>query len=429
MAEGNRLLGVHVLGPGFGETIIIELPNGEFGVVDSFAARFTGPPALEYLRVNHPTLTKLKFVALTHPHADHCMGMSHYFDKFAVEEFWYFHSFALHTCMGFFKAMHAKKTEDAVEKALDLPSGSVWLDALKLRDAVDKQCTVHPRSLMATKTIELCGGNVTAKILTPNDTSIWRYNRILAETTEKLLDDGPKLDANWDPSGLPHNQASGSILFEYGQTRILLMADAEDDLWTDLTDEQGDVPIPKVNFIKGAHHGSENGYQNKIYNCAADKSTVLVLTPFNRHKYPLPTCDGIKRLLPHVREIYCTNSVEASKASGLAWMCTTTRPSLSLPPEWVADCRANPKLLSLLDNQQTAHPFQGGSIVVPRKWMHNCQKRPDLLQLLCPPLRNSKVTAHRPNLVDEFRVSMKFDDSGNVVDQYIGWGVGHLSGT
>lgn len=422
------MLGVHVLGPGFGETIIIELPNGEMGVVDSFAARFTGPPALEYLRVNHPTLKKLKFVALTHPHADHCMGMSRYFDKYEVEEFWYFHSFALHTCMGFFKAMHSKKTEDAVEKALGLPSGSVWIDALKLRDAVDRQGTVRPRSLMATRTIELCGGAVTAKIVTPNDVSVWRYNNMLATTTEELLDDGPKLDPNWDPSSLPHNQASGSILFEYGQTRILLMADAEDDLWADVTNEQGDSPLPKVHFIKGAHHGSKNGYNGKIYACAADKNTVLVITPFNRHKYPLPTGEGVNYLLPHVKDVYCTNSVEACDASGLAWKCVTTRPSPALPPEWIADCRANPRLLSLLDDQQAKYPYSPGAVPLPRKWTHDCQMRPELLQLLCPPLRNRKVTAQRPDLVNEFRVSMKYDNRGNVVDRFIGWGVGHLPG-
>ena len=32
------MLGVHVLGPGFGESIIIELPGGEVGVIDSFIA-------------------------------------------------------------------------------------------------------------------------------------------------------------------------------------------------------------------------------------------------------------------------------------------------------------------------------------------------------------------------------------------------------
>jgi hypothetical protein len=223
------LLGVHILGPGFGETIIIELPDGEIGVIDSFAARHTGPPALEFLRVNFPGVAKLKFVAVTHPHADHCIGMCRYFDQFVVEEFWYFHSFTLHTCTGFFKAMHDNGTHDAVEKALDLPAGSVWIDALRLKRAIEKQGdSVRKRSLLANKSVDLCGGSVSAKFLTPNDVSVWRYNQILAKATTSLLNDGPKLDPNWNPSGLPHNQASGALLFEYGQTRILLISSFPD---------------------------------------------------------------------------------------------------------------------------------------------------------------------------------------------------------
>lgn len=42
------------------------------------------------------------------------------------------------------------------------------------------------------------------------------------------MEDGPTLAPDWDPGGLPHNQASGVILLEYGQTRLLFMADAED---------------------------------------------------------------------------------------------------------------------------------------------------------------------------------------------------------
>jgi hypothetical protein len=34
----------------------------------------------------------------------------------------------------------------------------------------------------------------------------------------------------------------------------------------------------------------------------------------------------------------------------------------------------------------------------------------------------------RPHLNDEFRVSMSYDEKGNVRDKYVGWGVGHLSG-
>ncbi|MGP0062042.1 MAG: MBL fold metallo-hydrolase [Isosphaeraceae bacterium] len=423
------MLGVHVIGPGYGESIVIELPDGQVGIIDSFGTRHTGPPTLEFLRARYPKLRKLRFVALTHPHADHCMGMSCYFDAYDVEEFWVFHSFLEHTCMGYFKAMRDKGASDAVEKALGLPAGSIWFEALRIKDAVkEKKGAIAPRFLMAGAHSELCGGRVTARFLTPNDEGKWRYGEILADASAKLMADGPKLNPDWDPSGLPHNQASGAILFEYGDTRILLMADAEDDLWQDLIKEKGDSPLPKAHYIKGAHHGSANGYNSKIYACAADKKTVVVITPFNRHRYPPPTSEGVGHLRPHVKEVLCTNSAEACQSSGLPWKRIAPQPTPALPPEWAVDCRVDTRRLSLLASEQAKHPYVQGSVRIPTRWLHDCQGRPELLQLLCEELRNRKVVGPRPHLNDEFRVSMSYDDKGNVRDRYIGWGVGHLPG-
>lgn len=63
-----------------------------------------------------------------------------------------------------------------------------------------------------------------------------------------------------------------------------------------------------------------------------------------------------------------------------------------------------------------------------KRILHNLSERPELLQLLCEPIRNRKVLVPRQELVDEFRVSVTYDNSGNIVDRYIGWGVGHLAG-
>lgn len=188
--------------------------------------------------------------------------------------------------------------------------------------------------------------------------------------------------------------------------------------------------LPKANSIKASHHGSANGFNATIYDWAADKNTVVVMTPFNRHRNPLPTSEGVERVRPYVKELYCTNCVEARKASGLAWQEMGPGPSQSpaLPVEWAVDCRDDRRRLSLLANQQETHPYVAGAISIPRRWLHACQKNPELIQLLCRELRNHKVVGPRPWLSDEFRLSLTYDDGGNVVDRHVGWGVGRLPG-
>ena len=420
------MLGVHVIGPGFGESIVIELPTGEVGVIDSFVARHTDPPVLNFLREQFPSLARLKFVALTHPHADHCMGVSCFFEKYVVEEFWVFHSFIQHACMGFFKSMFDKGTADTVEKDLDLPGGSTFLQALKLRKAVKKRGDqLTKRFLIANHESEVCKG-VRVKFLTPNHAGQWRYSESLGKALQKLVQDGPSLSPEWDPGRLPHNQACGAILFEHGETRVLLMADAEDDLWQDLIDTQ-ELPLPTVNFIKAAHHGSINGYHSEIYKLVADKGTIIVLTPFNRHEHPLPTQEGLECLKRHSSDVLCTNAVAARASSRLDWRPIKTNASPPLPLEWAATCRANPALLSLLEDQQKGHPYTAGAVRIPRKWLHDCQAQPRLIQLLCAELRNNHVVAPRDCLTDEFRVSIFYDDKGKEQRRDIGWGVGQLS--
>src|SRR5687768_11084144 len=93
MPEHLRL---HVLGGAAGESIVLGLPGGKWGVVDCYC-RDVGSPA------RNPTLQLLKqegareleFVCLTHPHDDHYRGMSHLFESFPVRNFWRFGALSL----------------------------------------------------------------------------------------------------------------------------------------------------------------------------------------------------------------------------------------------------------------------------------------------------------------------------------------------
>src|SRR4051812_30004220 len=95
VARKSGRLRIHVLGGGKGESIVLELPNGERGVVDCYARELRGPdanPTVQLLRSQG--VNRLAFVCLTHPHDDHFRGLSHLFDTMPVAEFWRFGSWS-----------------------------------------------------------------------------------------------------------------------------------------------------------------------------------------------------------------------------------------------------------------------------------------------------------------------------------------------
>src|SRR5688572_19160010 len=91
MSDPHTGLEIFIIGGRLGESIVIRTPGGRFGIVDAYASNWNDGstnPALSRLRALGAR--KLHFVALTHPHMDHCQGLPTIFDAYAgqIEFFW-----------------------------------------------------------------------------------------------------------------------------------------------------------------------------------------------------------------------------------------------------------------------------------------------------------------------------------------------------
>lgn len=77
---------------GHGDAILIEFPDHSVGIVDCCTDRTDGTPLnpllWELQKLDPP---RIRFVLLTHPHSDHCRGLSDILDKFGskIDEFWH----------------------------------------------------------------------------------------------------------------------------------------------------------------------------------------------------------------------------------------------------------------------------------------------------------------------------------------------------
>jgi hypothetical protein len=430
-------VGVHVLGPGYGESIVLELPDGQLGVIDAFQDGSSPPPALQFVQDRWPG-KQLLFLAVTHPHADHCRGITQMWQQLGIGELWVFTSFPAQSLQRYFHELTQRGRRDYVEEALRLAPGSVSLELLRLHQSMTaryrRKGRPRIRFLRSREAFVLCDGQIIVHFLTPGDEQIHRYEDALNRNVRELLDGTAVVNPDWVASEPNHNLASGALLLQHGKARLLLMADAETPLWQEWLTEMGQVAHPDCNpvhFVKVAHHGSENGYWQPLYDalCGA-RAALAVITPFRRHRAPLPSREGPCQICPHVTEVLCTNRTAAARSSGLSWQPVDLSVAAvrmpALPSEWRADCLRNPSLQNLLARGSGASaPAPAG---LPRAWVRDIHQRPELLRLLRPEVRDEWVTGAREKAYDEFRVSVYFNDRGReeTHHRYVGPGAGRL---
>lgn len=78
---GRNLLGLHVIGEGIGECIILELPNAAPAIIDCGNLEVAAY-AVNFIKKDLGW-DEVSFIAITHPHLDHFNGLSRILDAFS----------------------------------------------------------------------------------------------------------------------------------------------------------------------------------------------------------------------------------------------------------------------------------------------------------------------------------------------------------
>lgn len=424
-----KRLGIHVIGPRHGESVVLHLPDGGIGVIDSFAGRVKAHPVIDYLNAQFTGLKELRFFALTHPHADHCYRAAEILDAFPAQEIWIYDPFPLGQVQDYYYELQNKGSADAIEKAMGLPAGSVSMSLLEFEKrflALKKAKTLKYRTLMNKRGAEICEKKVKIHFLTPGDDQRLAYKQQIAALLKKVSADGTTLADLEKLSEADHNLASGAVLIEYGKSRALLMADAEDKLWEEWL--AGNPELAKwkpVHFVKSAHHGSPNGFHAKLYTELADPVlTLAVVTPFSKGRTPLPTEPGVKSLQGRVKSVYCTNRGAAIESTELTWKPVTPRPLPSVPPGWVKDMAKKSSLAKLLVPEAGGKPPGGREPALPHTWIKDAHAKHSLWHLIRPDLRRPVPGL---TVTEDYTVSAYLDDSGNVAELKTGYEAGVLA--
>jgi len=285
---------------GVGDTIVITFPSGGIGLVDAHPSQHTQRPNIRELVEGR----KLLFACLTHPHADHGVDLIPVLQQHPqVLEFW-------HTIFEIPAFIYG------VEQTVNFPSrvrdhatkmNQDWGEFLfDLFAAVIERKI--PRHLLRSDLQEKVIDGVEIHCLAPDESV---QNSYFDAYRRKLSD--PKVEVP-DP-----NSISAILALKFGQSLVLLGADALKKNWESAMKHHRKRSLPKAHVFKVPHHGARNSFNLKrdavtyldLCNHAPKAKSVLFAGDAKH-----PDTDVYARLCKRT-EVFClSNGLKAKAAAG-----------------------------------------------------------------------------------------------------------------
>lgn len=290
-----------VFGPGDGESVLINIPEVGWGVVDSCVVKTKGKktnPALEFLKKKE--VSRLAFVALTHPHEDHFAGFDEIITHFLgrIDRVCFYAGIGLREYRYYLLANEVLGGQGLDPLARVFQSfnaaqqgGAAKVAISERTSLIDTTCQGHP--------VQILG-------LAPSAESQERYCRLLFDAIPKK-----EGDLIGGLSGREHNLISVALLCRIGEVQILLGGDVELGK-NDQTGWRGvigspDCPSLSSDVIKVPHHGSEGAFSDEVWSRFCEsKKPLSIVTPFINLSNPLPREDGLKKIYVHSDKIAIT---------------------------------------------------------------------------------------------------------------------------
>ena len=215
-------------------------------------------------------VARLFFVCLTHPHDDHYLGMAKLMEEFKPAEFWRF---------GCLSHEHVRR----LLKYYELRAGAAKIE--ELSQSANELIDVFGKALEGAKnkTMDVCRANSRTnphpkrsekptaykiECLSPTGRQIERYEGAVWECI------GPDGRIAKKLSRSQHNDISLVLKITYGNTKIILGGDLEKTGWEEVVEDAGESDL-SVCTVKVSHHGSENGYCDRLWEHFAGAIDVI----------------------------------------------------------------------------------------------------------------------------------------------------------
>ncbi len=274
-------LSVVVFGPGFGESIVVCAPPGEWLIVDSLvdpASISSAHPtasANPAVRLLHEHQAEPAVLLLTHPHADHAAGFDTFVEQWPGAKLGYVDKPAPPSRdrladPDFERALHSGRAEHAVSAIRD-----AW------ERSPDRKWDLIPGS-----TIGL--GQATITVLGPSKRALERASA------------GHKIDLN---------ALSVPLAIDWHGTRVVLGADLPATEWQQIAKGFPQAKPGDHHALKIPHHGSKAAQPELLADPLDGRDRCWMLSLWKRAGGTLPRFEdgeGIDLMLERVPEIHLT---------------------------------------------------------------------------------------------------------------------------
>lgn len=302
-------LEISVFGPGYGESIVLHVGDGNWILVDScrdHRSREVVP--LKYLHSIGVATERVQLVVATHWHDDHLAGFSE----------------VVEACSNALVALPAGLDRQEFLKVVRTwgrrtslePSSSGVDEMARTLDILRARAKAGGSSPLLAKgyTIlwRLPDGSAQVDALSPSDAAMLSS---LEEVAQLLPSDSLVKRKLTSPS---HNHTSVVLHVTAGPHAVLLGSDLQEDGTTygggwSLILGHGVQPEIRASAFKVPHHGSVNGYHPGVWESMLDDGSVAILTPFNRGRTRLPTSEGRDLICAQADDSYITSDAKPAR--------------------------------------------------------------------------------------------------------------------
>lgn len=277
---GNEEFEFTLLGPGYGESIVMHVGGGAWIVVDSCADPDGRPFALPYLEsVGVDPARAIAVVAATHWHDDHIRGLARILELCPDAQFCCASALCREEFLAMVGTLEGRHFSTAGSGVRELYEVFSLLHDKKKR----------PLHALANRVI-FKRDRCQIWSLSPSDDVFQTFLRSVGDLIPREGGNKTRI------SSLSPNKAAVVLWVEGGQFSLLLGADMERQGWVAIL---GDAarPTGQASVFKIPHHGSENANEPAVWERMLEERPVAVLTPWRRGGRALPTKPDAERIL------------------------------------------------------------------------------------------------------------------------------------